>query len=199
LKTLGQPIALQLGNSQVTDAGLASLQGLKDVRVLRLEHDKITDVGLESVSTMTGIGEVVLTGTQVTDAGIKKLKRAIPSLDIEKLTTAEDRALEIIQNPRSIEPTSNVVVGTWSDGGKLIGAGLNNATDTDLRRLREHLEVFKGSLQELRLSGEGVTDAGLSSLKGLSQLRRLTLTGTRVTDQGVQELGQTLPQLKVSR
>jgi hypothetical protein len=200
LKAMSRRVGLQMPKCQVTDTGLASLKGLNNVYLLRLEHDKITDACVDSLSTMSGLVSLVLTGTQVTDGGIKKLKLALPDLYIEKLPPAQGVALQQIQNPR-IDRTSKVVSdGTWSDAdGGLIGARLKMATDTDLRRLKGHLEQFKQSLEELSLSGEGVTDAGLTCLKGLSHLRRLTLTGTSVTDTGVRQLRQALPQLEVSR
>jgi hypothetical protein len=44
-----------------------------------------------------------------------------------------------------------------------------------------------------------VTDKGLRTLKGLTALRRLDLTGTKVTDAGVKDLKKTLPKLLVIR
>jgi hypothetical protein len=40
---------------------------------------------------------------------------------------------------------------------------------------------------------------GLEHLKGLSQLKRLGLTGTNVTDAGVEKLRQALPKCKIKR
>jgi hypothetical protein len=55
-------------------------------------------------------------------------------------------------------------------------------------------------LQELDLSGTPVTDAGLENLEGMATLRTLRLVGTAgVTDAGVQALQKALPNVKVVR
>jgi hypothetical protein len=54
-------------------------------------------------------------------------------------------------------------------------------------------------LRELRLNGTQVTDAGLEHLKGFTELRRLWLYSTRVTDESVRNLQQALPNCKIER
>jgi hypothetical protein len=44
-----------------------------------------------------------------------------------------------------------------------------------------------------------VTDKGLLVLKGLTALRLLDLTNTKVTDAGVKELQKALPELEIVR
>jgi internalin A len=52
-------------------------------------------------------------------------------------------------------------------------------------------------LQKLNLWGTQITDSGLQHLKGLKQLRLLLLAGTKVTDEGVKELQQALPNCEI--
>jgi hypothetical protein len=199
LRKLTQTTHLLLNNSKVTDAGLASLTGLNNVNMIMLDHTGITDAGLTNLNTMTGLQILGLTGTQVTDAGIKKLKHALPGLEIEKLTAPEERAVEQIEdiNNRLIHPTSESII--WWGTGKPIGMRLDKVSDTDLLRLREHVEALNEHLQEMVLSGGGLTDLGLNYLKGLSHLQRLTLIGTGVTDAGVRQVHKALPRLEVLR
>jgi len=49
------------------------------------------------------------------------------------------------------------------------------------------------NLQELKLYGAGVTDAGLRELVTLRKLKRLYLPGTAVTEKGITEFKKTLP------
>ena len=43
-----------------------------------------------------------------------------------------------------------------------------------------------------------ITDAGLEHLKGLTKLRSLRLSGTKVTHEGVNKLQQALPNCKIA-
>ena len=54
-------------------------------------------------------------------------------------------------------------------------------------------------LDELVVRGDGVTDAGLEHLEGLTQLRRLTLEHSKVTDEGVRKLQLALPNCEIER
>jgi hypothetical protein len=54
-------------------------------------------------------------------------------------------------------------------------------------------------LQTLDLSRTGVTDRGLKGLAGLRQLRMLRLRDTKVTNGGVADLQQALPNLRILR
>ena len=48
-------------------------------------------------------------------------------------------------------------------------------------------------LEKLKLSGTRVTDRGLESLSGLSDLRMLYLLGTNTTGKGIRRLSRALP------
>jgi hypothetical protein len=54
-------------------------------------------------------------------------------------------------------------------------------------------------LEELVLSGTQVTDGGLQHLKGMTRLKRVSLGRTRVTEAGIADLQQALPGLTVHR
>jgi hypothetical protein len=51
----------------------------------------------------------------------------------------------------------------------------------------------------LSLENAEITDAGLNGLKALKRLEELNLKGTKVSDAGIQEFKQALPQVKVER
>ncbi len=54
-------------------------------------------------------------------------------------------------------------------------------------------------LRTLWLDATQLTDAGLAQLKGLSTLKNLSLTKTKVTSSGVEALRKALPQVAVER
>jgi Leucine-rich repeat (LRR) protein len=55
------------------------------------------------------------------------------------------------------------------------------------------------NLKELDLTSTKVTDAGLVHLKGLTNLRHLVLEDTQVTDAGLAAMQQTLPTCEISK
>ena len=73
-------------------------------------------------------------------------------------------------------------------------AGFHQIDDRCLTVL-SHLK----SLEVVELSEEGITDAGLARLQGLTQLKHLYLKNTRVTDAGVKALEKALPNVKIER
>ena len=107
LAPISQQVAvLNLARTKVTDEGLRSIEGLKNLRRLHLEHTKIGDAGLTHLKGLTNLEYLNLYGTQVTDsglaeleglknlkalflwqtkvtpAGVEKLKKALPKCDI---------------------------------------------------------------------------------------------------------------------
>jgi len=68
-----QVAALNLARTKVTDAGLAALEPLKNIRRLHLENTKIGDAGLTHLKGLTTLEYLNLYGTQVTDSGLEQL------------------------------------------------------------------------------------------------------------------------------
>lgn len=73
------PIAAQivwvdLGRSQLTDAGVATLAKFVNLERLHLENTKVTDVGIAQLAGLKNLDYLNLYGTKVTDAGIAKLE-----------------------------------------------------------------------------------------------------------------------------
>jgi len=56
------------------DGGMATLEGMKNLRRLYLRNDPITDAGLRHLSGLTGLQELDLYGARVTDEGMESLR-----------------------------------------------------------------------------------------------------------------------------
>ena len=106
LKDIPSLVGVNLGATRVTDAGLVNLQGLTNLQQLHLELTAVTDAGLAHLKGLPNLTYLNLYGTQVGDAGldsltglkylhhlylwqtkvseegVKKLKAALPTLDI---------------------------------------------------------------------------------------------------------------------
>ncbi len=186
---------LDLTGTQVTDAGLAQLQGRKKLYSLKL-GPLITDAGLAHVKTMPDLGGLGLQETRVTDAGLVQLegKKKLASLGLGPLITdAGLRHVREIPDLRGLGLNETHVTDAGLvqlKGMKLEGLGLGPPiTDAGLA----HLEAIP-NLRSLNLAGTRVSDAGIEHLKRLPHLRSLNLAGTRVSDAGIEHLKR-LPHL----
>ncbi len=61
---------VSLSHTQVTDAGLEHLNGLKQLQTLWLDHTQVTHAGLEHLKGLKQLQELLLGSTPVTDAGL---------------------------------------------------------------------------------------------------------------------------------
>ena len=149
----------------VTDAGLAHLEGLTQLRFLSLGERKITDAGLAHLKGLTELRFLGLSGGEITDAGLRHLG-ALSKLEIVNLEDLRcgDAGLAHLAG----KPLTNLVV--------------TNCPITDAG-----LAVVKAlpALSLVYLNNVPITDAGLAHLESARRLRTLNLGGTRATDTGV--------------
>src|SRR5206468_2949149 len=68
-----QPFGLDRSETDVTDAGVKELAGLKSLQALNLFNTKLTDAGLKELAGLKSLQTLDLSFTQVTDAGLKEL------------------------------------------------------------------------------------------------------------------------------
>jgi hypothetical protein len=73
-------IRLSLGKTNVTDAGLAHLEGLAGLQRLELCETRITDAGVKHLVGFKALRVLLLDGTAVTDAGRHDLLRELPQV-----------------------------------------------------------------------------------------------------------------------
>lgn len=73
---------IALGDSTVTDAGVAEIAGQSRLRTLDLHGCPITDAGLLHLANSLSLERVDLSTTRVTAAGVARLKQALPQAEI---------------------------------------------------------------------------------------------------------------------
>jgi internalin A len=185
----GRVVEVTLQGAAVTDASLAPLRQLRDLRRL------------------------VLNSTHVTADGIAELKAALPpGLDVfPPFVPSAPQEQEAIA--RLMRPGVELQAGNEGtiQAAALCGRHVTDATLADLRAFGSlknltistsnvtdaglvHLEGL-GNLESLALLGATVTDAGLAHVRGLRRLKQLTLLGVRETGPGLAHL-ENLPNLK---
>ena len=82
LTSLRQIRRLSLDRTQVTDRGVAHLQKLPHLRYLSLDKTRVTDEGLESLRACRSLEFVSLYDTQTTLEGVQRLRAAVPSVRV---------------------------------------------------------------------------------------------------------------------
>lgn len=70
----GQIMEVNLKDTQVTDADLATLRGLENCWMVNLHHTRVTDNGLRHLSTLTELRGLNLALTHVSDNGLQYLE-----------------------------------------------------------------------------------------------------------------------------
>jgi internalin A len=166
IKHLKSLQALYLEQTDVTDAGLAHLAGLKELSYAGIDGLKgIKGPGLHHFESLPQLRALNLHGTGVTDAGLEGVK-ALTAL--QGLTLPE----------------------TITDAGFVHLAGLTELQDLGMYNLKGlkgpglvHLKKLS-KLMALDLTTTGVTDAGLASLREVTQLQSLRLPPA-ITDAGL--------------
>ena len=73
---------LNLSHARITDAGLVHLKGLSNLLQLYLDNTQIADTGLVHLEKLTSLQELWLSDTQITNASVAKLKEALPNSTI---------------------------------------------------------------------------------------------------------------------
>src|SRR6185437_9412540 len=82
LKPLTDLTELHLEKTKITDKGLENLKGLVNLEYLNLYGTAVSDAGLLNLEGMKKLKHLYVWQTKVTDAGAAKLKKAIPSVDV---------------------------------------------------------------------------------------------------------------------
>jgi hypothetical protein len=129
-----------------------------------------------------------LIGTAFILAGIFLIPRMMPSAQAQALDAIKRAGGELEEDLTA--PEKPVVGVRFSHGGPPL-------TDSSLRDLKAHLQALP-QIRHLVIGGfTEVTDAGLESLKGLTQLETVEIYCGGVTDTGVADLQKALPNAKI--
>jgi hypothetical protein len=127
--------SLNLGDAQVTSAGLKHLAGLKEIETLDLGWTKdVGDAGLPLLAKLPNLKVLGLGGTKVTDAGMAMLA-SFKSLREVKLgaTAVTDRGLKALESCKGLE--------------KLHLGRKSKVTPTAIDRLKKSLPACTVSVQ----------------------------------------------------
>jgi hypothetical protein len=95
------------GAARVTDAGVKHLAALRDLNVLELSGTRVTDAGLRELAGLPSLRYLTLANTDVSDAGIKELLRC-PRLSSLNLTGSKRVTGAGVAELRKARPTLSI-------------------------------------------------------------------------------------------
>ena len=201
---LGQLESLNLARSLVTDVGIAHLSELSSLESLDLSQTKIADAGLAHLKGLVSLKRLSLDDTTIGDPGLVHLRHiaSLKRLNLDR-TQVSDAGMESLNGLTALFTLSLAGTRVGNSGVEHLKglAGLGNLRLPGSQIDDAALASLKGmtSLGMLDLDHTAVSDAALPHLKRLSRLKWLYLTGTRISHDGIQELEQTLPNIRVVR
>lgn len=191
----GFPARVHMTGIAVTDDHLRHLAGAPEIAELVLDDSRVTNAGLAYLKPLRNLRRITLSGTAVTPAALKHLT-ALPKLvdvyhygwgyeslppELEAFKHNRNRRLDELPQPerraealRSLRYVAEVTL----DSGRL-GASFSQrpTTDADLAYLHEFPELEQLNFSETL----AVTSAGLDHLRGQTALKQLHLVDMHIT------------------
>jgi Leucine-rich repeat (LRR) protein len=186
---------LRLEKSDISDAGLAYLEGMGSLQALFLTGTAIHDTGLRHLAKLSALERLDLSDTEISDAGLTHL---LGLKNLQRLWLIDDAVGDAgLRTIGQLPALQNLNLS----GSQLTDRGIKHLAG--LRRLRVlwlyHTELTDvalpalarlTALRRLSLCRTQITGRGLSALSALRSLRVLDLSGTPLEDDRLAELAK---------
>lgn len=169
-----------VNNSNINDQTLTYLARSDRLKTLYCGGTEITDAGITALAQAQNLQSLVVWDSKITDASLKII-RALPNLTVLCLqqTAVTDQGVSELMNGLQAQLCELDLSGTNATGACL--PSLRGASD----------------LERLRLRDLPINDEQIRPLMELPKLRRLDLSGTRITPRGLAELKTALPNCEI--
>jgi|GEM_PF-3429117 len=193
--------------SSVTDNGLASLQQLKQLKILNLSDTQLSDDFLRNLGDAKHLETLRLSGTMITGTGFQHLEnsKTIESLHLNGCKISNEglnqigmlsslTVLDLSRSPPGYRSTDRT--GWISDLRPLLN--LNHLKELELKNqaqvFDDDLSVLAKlkSLEKVTLRGTSITEGGLRSLSGHPNLRKIDVP-FEINKQFMKELEKSWP------
>lgn len=192
---------LWLGHPPFTDAGLARVNGLGDLRNLLLDGP-FRDQGIAQLTKLSQLKSLSLLGTSVTESGLADLLARLPNLedlhvegeqfgDVSLASVATLSRLRRLTLSIAATDAGLAQLGSLRQLRKLNLNG-NAYSDAAMERLKE-----LPTIESLYLNTPNLSDEGLRQLAALPSLRELTLRDASISDEAITQLRAALPELQI--
>ena len=192
LRSLDQLRMLDISQTAISDAGILSLRDHPQLAILLLPEGT-TDHALDVLADLPALRELNLDRAHITDQGLSKLA-ALPLLEILDLSATEISDAGIASLGKLPHLKQLVLGGTITDAGAPFLRELKSLEDIDISQtqIRENGLAALAALPRLRTVyvNRQTSDEGLARLAKSKSLRALDLSHTAITDAGVKSLTQ---------
>jgi hypothetical protein len=167
------------GRTHITDAGLTSLPGLKELAGLDVSGAHVTDNGLQTIGMLTGIESLGVSATDITDRGLKSIAplSRLKRLGVGETAVTDEGLRQIVaQHPH----LQSLAVG----GSAVTAAGLEalkgvaelGSIQLDSSQLTQQSCAVLSSLP-IRIMQIDGTSTKPGHLSGLPEIRMLFVEG----------------------
>jgi hypothetical protein len=175
---------LVLRGTDITDVGMPYLASLTGLKSLDLSHTMIGDVGLESLPALSELEELNLGGTRITGINLNFLK-LLPKLKKLSFSGIQRRNAGACWTPLITDLDLDTISRLAGLEDLNLGIGVSLG--------RTGVPVGAGNCRVT--GGIQLTDLGVGKLARLTRLRRLDISGAKITAAGLKVL-KDLPQLE---
>jgi hypothetical protein len=183
---------------EVTDAGIAHLRELTSLRKLTIYGSQMTGAGLSALAPLTNLQEIYLLGCDnVTDDGMAHLARitSLRKLGIDQSELLTNTGMAELRSLPNLETLTLAFTAATTDTVLEPLESLPSLRHLELTYWQrpgngglQYLAGFE-RLESLVLNGnEGLTDADMSQLPPLAQLKSLFIHGSRFTEAALENL-----------
>ena len=179
---------LNVRGVDITDVGMPAIAQMTGLKSLDLSHTMLEDVGLENLPALTDLEELSLGGDMITGINLNFLK-LLPKLKKLSLEGLQRRNAGACWTPRVTDLDLDTISLLSGLEDLDLGVGLN------LGRGGKPAAPGGGNCRVT--GGLQITDLGLAKLGKLTRLRRLNVSGARLTSNGLKVLAA-LPLERVS-
>ena len=193
----GKPFGLSLSGFEVTDDSLRDLPKLKDLVHIAIDNSEVTEAGLKHLAGVKSLVRLEF-GVEMSDMGLKYLAdiKGLTHLSIKgnQVTNAGLKEFAVLKDLVYLDLGFSKVTG---EGMKEL-AKMKGIKGLALRGMKETDEGLKElcalkNLTSINLVGTDVTDGGLKHLAGMKNLTFVYLDPRKVSKDAVEQLRKALP------
>jgi serine/threonine protein kinase/uncharacterized protein YjbI with pentapeptide repeats len=187
--------SLSLAETRFSDGDLAGLRNARRLARLDLQDTPLTDAGIAQMKGMPGLEALQLSRTRISGAALEKLQslRGLTELDLEGTEIGDADLKNYVPGLSQLQRLNLARTRVRGPHLQFVWR-LRDLTSLDLSGLHlgpNALNLPRGTaanLRRLKLTGAKVTDEGLKLLSGMTSLRELFLGSTQITGDGLKHL-----------